>query len=104
MRNRDRTRTRIRTATAPAPRLQTATAPTEGDREKRTPTRISSVGLRLPAPESVLADALHFETKARAEELDEKIETTRELIDQMVYELCGLTDEEIEIAENAVEG
>lgn len=34
-----------------------------------------------------------------AEELDEQIERTDALIDDMVYELYGLTDEEIEIVE-----
>jgi len=38
----------------------------------------------------------------RAEELDEKIERTDTLIDEIVYELYGLTDEEIEIVEKAV--
>ena len=44
----------------------------------------------------------YIETKARAEELEEKIEKTDELIDEIVYELYGLTDEEIEIVEEAV--
>jgi type II restriction/modification system DNA methylase subunit YeeA len=39
----------------------------------------------------------------RAEELDEQIERTDALIDETVYELYGLTDEEIEIVEGAVE-
>nr|WP_240334646.1 hypothetical protein [Halorussus sp. MSC15.2] len=43
----------------------------------------------------------YIEAKERAEELDAKIEKTDELIDQIVYELYGLTDEEIEIVENA---
>jgi type II restriction/modification system DNA methylase subunit YeeA len=38
-------------------------------------------------------------TKARAEELDEKIAKTDEVIDQIVYQLYGLSDEEIEIVE-----
>jgi len=37
-----------------------------------------------------------------AEELDEKIERTDALIDQIVYDLYGLTDEEIEIVEDSV--
>ena len=59
--------------------------------------------LTLPALDDV-ADGLerYRETKARAEELDEKIGKTDELIDQIVYELYGLTDEEIEIVEEAV--
>jgi type II restriction/modification system DNA methylase subunit YeeA len=40
----------------------------------------------------------------RAAELDEKIERTDDLIDEIVYELYGLTDEEIEIVEETVGG
>ncbi|MFC5136325.1 MULTISPECIES: hypothetical protein [Haloferacaceae] len=36
------------------------------------------------------------------EELDEKIAKTDDLIDEIVYELYGLTEEEIEIVEEAV--
>lgn len=43
------------------------------------------------------------ETMARAEELEEKIEKTDALIDEIVYELYGLTEEEIEIVEEAVD-
>ncbi|SDQ65217.1 Eco57I restriction-modification methylase domain-containing protein [Natronobacterium texcoconense] len=59
--------------------------------------------LTLPAVDDV-RDGLesYLETKARAEELEEKIEKTDELIDEIVYELYGLTDEEIEIVEEAV--
>ena len=39
---------------------------------------------------------------ARAEELEAKIQRTDNLIDDIVYELYGLTDEEIEIVEEAV--
>jgi type II restriction/modification system DNA methylase subunit YeeA len=42
------------------------------------------------------------QSKERAEELDEKIRKTDELIDKIVYQLYGLTDEEIEIVEEAV--
>nr|WP_075937859.1 restriction endonuclease [Salella cibi] len=38
----------------------------------------------------------------RAAELDEQIERTDDLIDELVYDLYGLTDEEIEIVEQAV--
>jgi hypothetical protein len=38
----------------------------------------------------------------RAEQLERKIERTDELIDEIVYDLYGLTDEEIEIVEAAV--
>jgi len=44
----------------------------------------------------------YVETKERAEELEAKIEETDALIDEIVYELYGLTDEEIEIVEEAV--
>jgi len=59
--------------------------------------------LTLPAVEDV-RDGLqsYIETKGRAEELQEKIERTDNLIDEIVYELYGLTDEEIEIVEEAV--
>jgi hypothetical protein len=39
---------------------------------------------------------------ARAEELEEKIERTDDLIDDIVYDLYGLTNQEIEIVEDAV--
>jgi len=44
----------------------------------------------------------YIETKELAEELEAKIERTDDLIDEIVYELYGLTDEEIEIVEEAV--
>ena len=61
--------------------------------------------LTLPHVDDVregLAD--YRETMERAEELEEKIQRTDDLIDQIVYELYGLTDEEIEIVEQAVNG
>ncbi len=42
------------------------------------------------------------EAVERAKELDEKIQRTDDLIDEIVYELYGLTDEEIKIVEEAV--
>jgi predicted DNA binding protein len=45
----------------------------------------------------------YLETRKRAEELDKKIEQTDTLIYEIVYELYGLTDEEIKIVEEAVE-
>ena len=39
----------------------------------------------------------HVNAEERAAELDRKIERTDELIDEIVYEPYGLTDEEIEI-------
>jgi type I restriction-modification system DNA methylase subunit len=60
-------------------------------------------GLTLPK----LADVeggieRYMDARERAAELDEKIERTDELIDEIVYELYGLTDEEIAIVEEAV--
>ncbi|WP_418766781.1 Eco57I restriction-modification methylase domain-containing protein [Natronomonas amylolytica] len=59
--------------------------------------------LTLPAVDEV-AEGLesYIETKERAEELDAKIEKTDQLIDEIVYELYGLTEEEIEIVEESV--
>lgn len=45
----------------------------------------------------------YLDVKEQAEELDRKIEKTDELIDEIVYDLYGLTEEEIEIVEEAVE-
>ncbi|QLG60470.1 TaqI-like C-terminal specificity domain-containing protein [Halorarum salinum] len=59
--------------------------------------------LTLPRVEDVREGLESYvETKARAEELEEKIERTDDLIDEIVYDLYGLTDEEIEIVEEAV--
>jgi type II restriction/modification system DNA methylase subunit YeeA len=59
--------------------------------------------LTLPAVDDVREGlASYQETKERAEELEEKIERTDQLIDEIVYELYGLTAEEIEIVEEAV--
>ena len=75
---------------------------------RETATKTNSLIDRLKAIElpdiDDVADDLenYLETKARAEELDAKIEKTDELIDEIVYELYGLTDEEIEIVEEAV--
>jgi hypothetical protein len=46
--------------------------------------------------------ASYMETVERADELAAKIERTDELIDEVIYELYGLTDEEIEIVEEAI--
>ncbi|RKS78166.1 hypothetical protein BDK61_3819 [Haloarcula quadrata] len=59
--------------------------------------------LTLPAVDDVRDGlASYMETVDRADELEAKIEQTDELIDEIVYELYGLTDEEIEIVEEAV--
>jgi hypothetical protein len=75
---------------------------------RETATKTNSLvdrlrALTVPAVEEV-RDGLesYTETKARAEELEAKIARTDELIDEIVYELYGLTDEEIEIVEAAV--
>jgi len=61
--------------------------------------------LTLPRVEDVRDGlASYRETVARAEELEAKIARTDRLIDEIVYELYGLTDEEIEIVEDAVGG
>jgi type II restriction/modification system DNA methylase subunit YeeA len=59
--------------------------------------------LTLPAVEDVREGlAGYIQTAERAAELEGKIERTDALIDEIVYELYGLTDEEIEIVEEAV--
>ena len=44
----------------------------------------------------------YIEVRERADELEEKIERTDQLIDEIVYDLYGLTGREIEIVESAV--
>ncbi|MBP2249711.1 type II restriction/modification system DNA methylase subunit YeeA [Halarchaeum solikamskense] len=59
--------------------------------------------ITLPDPDDVAADLERYaETRERAAELDEKIEETDRLIDEIVYDLYDLTEEEIEIVEEAV--
>ncbi|MGQ3328069.1 Eco57I restriction-modification methylase domain-containing protein [Halorubrum sp. FL23] len=59
--------------------------------------------ITLPDPDDVADDLRRYvETKERADELDAKIEETDRLIDEIVYDLYDLTDEEIEIVESAV--
>ena len=59
--------------------------------------------LTLPAVADVESGLKgYIKTKERAEDLEAKIESTDALIDEIVYELYGLTDEEIEIVEEAV--
>ena len=60
--------------------------------------------IELPAVDDGADDLENYlETKERPEELDAKIEQTDQLIDEIVYELYGLTEEEISIVEEAVE-
>ncbi|WP_251343638.1 hypothetical protein [Haloplanus halophilus] len=59
--------------------------------------------ITLPDPNDVADDLERYrEAVERATELDEKIQRTDDLIDEIVYDLYGLTDEEIEIVEEAV--
>jgi len=59
--------------------------------------------LTLPGIDEVGAGLEQYvEVRERADELERKIEKTDALIDEIVYELYGLTDEEIEIVEEAV--
>ena len=59
--------------------------------------------IELPAVDDVADDLQNYlRTKERAEEVDAKIEQTDRLIDEIVYELYRLTEEEIEIVEEAV--
>ena len=54
--------------------------------------------IELPAVDDVADDLENYlKTKERAEELDAKTEQTDPIIDVIVYELYGLTKEEIEI-------
>ena len=76
---------------------------------RETATKTNSLvdrleALTLPDPDDV-AEGLerYVDARERAAELDRKIERTDDLIDEIVYELYGLTDEEIEIVEAAVE-
>nr|WP_247729566.1 TaqI-like C-terminal specificity domain-containing protein [Halovivax limisalsi] len=58
--------------------------------------------IMLPDIDDVQDDLEHYiKNKDRAEELDGKIEKTNHLIDEIVYDLYNLTDEEIEIVEGA---
>ena len=59
--------------------------------------------LTLPDIDAVGAGLEQYvEVRERADELERKIEKTDALIDEIVYDLYGLTDEEIEIVEEAV--
>jgi len=114
------------TETDPLPALRiTALSETEADRieafvrvavdepggfagSRETATKTNSLvdrlrKLTLPAVGDVEAGLESYvQTTERAEELEAKIEQTDALIDEIVYELYGLTDEEIEIVEEAV--
>jgi len=75
---------------------------------RETATKTNSIvdrlkAMTLPAPDNV-EDDLHryIENRERADKLDTKIEKTDALIDEIVYDLYDLTDEEIEVVEEAV--
>jgi hypothetical protein len=74
---------------------------------RETATKTNSLvdrleAITLPDPDDVAEDLERYrEAVERAEELDEKIQRTDDLIDKIVYDLYGLTDEEIEIVEQA---
>jgi hypothetical protein len=75
---------------------------------RETATKTNSIvnrlkAMTLPSPDDV-EDDLHryIENRERANELDKKIEKTDQLIDEIIYDLYDLTDEEIEIVEEAV--
>jgi hypothetical protein len=60
--------------------------------------------IRLPEPEDIVDGLKRYrETVEHAEELDAKIQRIDNLIDEIVYELYGLTGEEIKIVESAVQ-
>ena len=75
---------------------------------RETATKTNSLvdrlrALTLPAVDDVREGLESYvRTTARAEELEEQIKRTDDLIDEIVYELYGLTDEEIAIVEEAV--
>lgn len=75
---------------------------------RETATKTNSLvdrlkAITLPDPDDVADDLERYnEAVQRAEELDEKIQRTDDLIDEIVYDLYGLTDEKIEIVEEAV--
>nr|WP_267665188.1 restriction endonuclease [Halorubrum yunnanense] len=58
--------------------------------------------IELPDVNNVADDLENYlQTKERAGEINAKIKQTDKLIDEIVYGLYGLTDEEIEIVEEA---
>ena len=75
---------------------------------RETATKTNSLidrleAITLPNPNDVADDLERYiDAVERAEDLDEKIQRTDDLIDEIVYELYGLTDEEIEVVEEAV--
>ncbi|THE63102.1 class I SAM-dependent DNA methyltransferase [Salinadaptatus halalkaliphilus] len=78
-----------------------------GFRENATKTNSPIDRLKaivLPDPESIKDDLRRYtKTKERADEIDNKIAMTEHLIDEIVYELYGLTEDEIEIVESTAQ-
>jgi type II restriction/modification system DNA methylase subunit YeeA len=59
--------------------------------------------MQLPDPNTVAEDLRRYvENRERADELDTQIEKADDLIDEIVYDLYDLTDEEIAIVEEAI--
>ena len=75
---------------------------------RETATKTNSLvdrlrALALPAVADVREGLESYrETRARADELETKIERTDELIDEIVYDLYGLTEEEVAVVEETV--
>jgi len=75
---------------------------------RETATKTNSLvdrleAITLPDPDDVADDIERYrEAVERVQKLDKKIQRTDDLIDDIVYDLYGLTDEEIEIVEEAV--
>lgn len=60
--------------------------------------------ITLPSHDDINKDLRRYvEVKERAEYLNENIKKSDQLIDELVYDLYGVTDEEIELIESAVE-
>jgi hypothetical protein len=78
-----------------------------GFREKATTTNslIDRLGdIVLPKMDDIgRGFERYLNTKNRADTLDEKINKTDELIDEVVYNLYGLSDDEVEIIESSIE-
>ena len=76
---------------------------------RETATKTNSLidrlkAITLPNPDDVSEDLRRYiQVKKRAEDLDKRIKRTDELIDEIVYDLYGLTGDEIEIVESAVQ-
>jgi hypothetical protein len=76
---------------------------------RETATKTNSLidrlkAITLPNPDDISEDLRRYiQVKKRAEDLDKRIKRTDEIIDKIVYDLYGLTDEEIEIVESAVQ-